>query len=69
MSSHRFRSIAPALACVLTIGETPAFLRQGGIVRIYRDDNRLRLQISMKSAEGSRLQISSRLLSLSWRTR
>jgi hypothetical protein len=53
---------------VLTIGESPAFLREGGIVRIYREDNRLRLQISMKSVEGSGLQISSRLLSLASRT-
>jgi hypothetical protein len=52
---------------VLTIGETPAFLREGGIVRIYREDARLRLQINVKSAEGSGLQISSRLLSLASR--
>jgi uncharacterized protein DUF4154 len=53
---------------VLTIGETAAFLREGGIVRVYREDDRLRFQISMKSVEGSGLQISSRLLSLAART-
>ena len=49
---------------VLTIGETTAFLREGGIVRIFRADDRLRLQINNKSAEDSGLKISSRLLQL-----
>ena len=53
---------------VLTIGETTAFLREGGIVRLFRDDNRLRLQISTKNMESSGLRISSRLLSLAERT-
>jgi YfiR/HmsC-like len=49
---------------VLTIGETTSFLREGGIVRIFRDDDRLRLQINNKSAEDAGLKISSRLLQL-----
>jgi YfiR/HmsC-like len=52
---------------VLTIGETTAFLREGGIVRLFRDDNRLRLQISTKNMESSGLRISSRLLRLAVR--
>lgn len=36
---------------VLTIGETTAFLREGGIVRLFREDDRLRLRISLKRAE------------------
>ena len=53
---------------VLTIGETTAFLREGGIVRLFRDDDRLRLQISTKNMESSGLRISSRLLSLAVRS-
>ena len=53
---------------VLSIGETTAFLREGGIVRLFRDEDRLRLQINNKSAEDSGLKISSRLLQLAVRT-
>jgi hypothetical protein len=53
---------------VLTIGETTAFLREGGIVRIFRADDRLRLQINNKSAEDAGLKISSRLLQLADQT-
>lgn len=53
---------------VLTIGETTSFLREGGIVRLFRDEDRLRLQINNKSAEDSGLKISSRLLQLAVRT-
>jgi hypothetical protein len=49
---------------VLTVGETTAFLREGGIVRVFRDDDRLRLQINNRNAEDSGLKISSRLLQL-----
>jgi len=53
---------------VLTVGETTAFLREGGIVRVFRSDDRLRLQINKKSAEDVGLKISSRLLALADRT-
>ena len=53
---------------VLTIGETTAFLREGGMVRIFRDDNRLRLQIDAESTGPAGLHISSRLLSLAVRS-
>ena len=49
---------------VLTVGETTAFLREGGIVRVFRTDNRLRLQINNRGAEAAGLKISSRLLQL-----
>lgn len=53
---------------VLTVGETTAFLREGGIVRVFRSDDRLRLQINNKGAEDAGLKISSRLLRLAERT-
>jgi hypothetical protein len=49
---------------VLTVGETTAFLREGGIVRVFRADDRLRLQINNKGADEAGLKISSRLLQL-----
>jgi hypothetical protein len=49
---------------VLTVGETTGFLREGGIVRVFRADDRLRLQINNKSADDAGLKISSRLLQL-----
>jgi hypothetical protein len=48
----------------LTVGETTSFLREGGMVRIFRDEDRLRLQINAKTAEEAGLRISSRLLQL-----
>jgi hypothetical protein len=53
---------------VLTIGETTSFLRDGGMVRIFRDDDRLRLQIDADRAVEAGLRISSRLLSLAVRS-
>jgi hypothetical protein len=49
---------------VLTIGETTEFLREGGIVRVFRTQDRLRLQINSKTADDAGLKISSRLLQL-----
>jgi hypothetical protein len=52
---------------VLTIGETTAFLREGGIVRLFRDGDRLRMHINNKTAADAGLKISSRLLQLALR--
>lgn len=53
-----------ARAAVLTVGETPSFLREGGIVRLYVNDNRLRFQIDPVGARSARLKVSAQLLSL-----
>jgi hypothetical protein len=49
---------------VLTIGETPGFARQGGIIRFVLEDNRVRFEINVDAAHQAGLTISSRLLSL-----
>lgn len=49
---------------VLTVGETPRFLRDGGMVRIFVEGNRMRFQVSQKQAEAAGLKISSQLLLL-----
>jgi len=48
----------------LTIGEPEGFLDWGGIVWLYRSDDRLRFEVSQAALDLSRIQISSQLLKL-----
>jgi hypothetical protein len=48
----------------LTVGETPGFIEQGGIVRFYQDGANVRFEISREAADRRRLRISARLLQL-----
>jgi hypothetical protein len=47
---------------VLTVGESVQFLRDGGMVRFFVENNRVRFEISQKNAEAARLKVSSQLL-------
>lgn len=47
---------------VLTVGQTVQFLRDGGMVRFYVENNRVRFEISQKNAEAAGLKVSSQLL-------
>jgi preprotein translocase subunit Sec61beta len=49
---------------ILTVGETDAFTRAGGIIRFYTEDNKVRFQINPEAAEKVNLKISSKLLKL-----
>lgn len=49
----------------LTIGETVQFMRDGGMVRLFVEDSRLRFQINQKAAESAGLKLSSKVLALS----
>ena len=49
---------------VLTVGDNPAFLRAGGMIRFFSQDNKVRLQIKPEAAKASGLTISSKLLRL-----
>ena len=49
---------------VLTVGETDAFVAEGGIVNFKIEAGRVRLQVSIDAAEQAGLSISSKLLSL-----
>ena len=51
-------------APVLTVGDSPEFIRQGGIIRFFLLDNRVRFEISRAAAEQCGLKISSKLLAL-----
>jgi hypothetical protein len=49
---------------VLTVGEAPEFLAEGGIVRFVLRNDRLRLQMSRLAATRAGLELSARLLEI-----
>ncbi len=49
---------------VLTVGETPNFLSDGGMIRFHLDEGKIRFDINLRAANSSHLKISSRLLLL-----
>ena len=49
---------------VLVIGDSPGFLKRGGMINLYLDGSRMRFEISAQNAKEAGLAISSRLLSL-----
>jgi hypothetical protein len=49
---------------VLTVGETPGFLKSGGIINFYLEDNRVHFEISPASAHSAGLRVSPQLLRL-----
>lgn len=52
---------------MLTIGDGAEFTREGGVIRLYVESNRLRFAINMDHAKRARLQVSSNLLKLASR--
>jgi hypothetical protein len=49
---------------VLTVGESPEFLEQGGMIRFLTDRHHVRFEIDEKTARAEGLRISSKLLRL-----
>lgn len=49
---------------MLTVGETPGFLEQGGVINLIDAHGRIRFEINQQAARDAGLTISSRLLSL-----
>ncbi len=49
---------------VMTVGEADDFVEQGGIIRLFLEDNKIRFDINLKPADKAGLKISSRLLLL-----
>ncbi len=49
---------------VLTVGEGEDFLKQGGIVRLVEEKNRIQFEINITAARRAGLQLSARLLRL-----
>lgn len=49
----------------LTVGETPRFLAQGGMIQFFLEGTNVRFEINRAAAERVHLRISARLLQLS----
>ena len=47
---------------VLTVGDPPHFLDQGGVIRFVVDANKVRFDINLAAATRARLKVSSKLL-------
>ena len=52
---------------VLTIGESPSLLTEGGAVRVFVENNRIRFKVGGGAVEKKGLRISSQLLTLAAR--
>ena len=51
-------------SATLTVGESPGFIRQGGIINFILEEGKVRFEIDPKAAERANLRISSHLLRL-----
>ena len=49
---------------VLTVGDVADFARQGGVVRFFNENNKIRIRINLEAAKAANLTISSKLLRL-----
>jgi hypothetical protein len=62
----RWRSMAAQLteSGILTVGETPEFTSEGGVVSFKLNGDKAQIQINLDEAEKDKLKFSSKLLSL-----
>ena len=63
------RATASALARVgsspvLTVGESARFTKLGGIIRLYKENDKLRFEVNVARAQSAGLRISSKMLGL-----
>lgn len=49
---------------VLTVGETEHFAQEGGMIGFFLEENKVRFEINLGSAERAKLRISAKLLAL-----
>ncbi len=63
---NRVRSLLSSIAApgLLTVGDTPDFAAQGGIVELRLEGDHIRLIVNRTAADRAKLKISSRVLSL-----
>jgi hypothetical protein len=55
---------APVQPGLLTVGESSGFLKSGGIISFYLEDNRVHFEVRPAAARSAGLRISSQLLKL-----
>lgn len=58
------RTGIPVQAGLLTVGEGPGFLKAGGAISFYLEDNRVHFEIRPAAARAASLRVSSQLLKL-----
>jgi hypothetical protein len=63
-ATKRFQSSLRESAGLLTVGETPGFATDGGVICFKLEDGKIRFEINVAAAEHQQLHISSKLLSL-----
>jgi YfiR/HmsC-like len=49
---------------ILTVGESEHFAQEGGVIGFVLEENKIRFEINLESAQKAKLKISSRLLAL-----
>jgi hypothetical protein len=49
---------------ILTVGDAPDFSREGGMIRFFKRDNKIKLQINPDASKAASLVLSSKLLRL-----
>lgn len=49
---------------ILTVSDSPDFMEQGGMIRFFTRDNKIKLQVNLGAAKNANLDISSKLLRL-----
>jgi hypothetical protein len=54
----------PSTRVALTVGDAPGFTRDGGMIRLYTEENRLRFVVNVGNARKAGIAISSNLLKL-----
>jgi hypothetical protein len=52
---------------IVTVGETPTFLEDGGVIRFALQEGRIKFQVNMRAAAESGVHISARLLTVATR--
>jgi hypothetical protein len=63
-SRDTFRILLQTGRGVLTVGEAPGFLNDGGMINFVVEDRKVKFEVSLKAATESTVRISSRLLSV-----
>jgi hypothetical protein len=53
---------------ILTIGDTENFIRQGGAVRFFMENDRMRFEINLDATARAKLKVSAKLLGVAWVT-
>ncbi|MBI2423175.1 MAG: YfiR family protein [Candidatus Hydrogenedentes bacterium] len=51
-------------APIVTVSDLPDFARKGGMIQLFRADNKVRFDINMDSVKSAKIKISSRLIQL-----